>query len=414
MKKTILAVVLLFLATMSYAIDCNTTVSDDAHVFGDKTAEIISGGNELNRLGADVRVISTGLNGAGNLDIAVNNIRQNCPSWQSPNRGMKSTLLILAVAPQERKMGIYYGDSMRGAFDDQVNSIRSEAMGPHFKNAEWAEGVIAGEQRLTKSLKTFKAGTSTVNEAVDLSGLWATMKWLLFVLALGGLVWIFIALARGRRDRQTSRLRAQLSAKTAYAQAADMLNSMTEKYVTDSSFAYQQERFTNYANQLSFDPNDNSRTQVEYETMRDIYKGIVDALARISSPRNSASSIPPTTPSAVPPTHEHHKKKQPYVPPAPAPSAPVRETVVVQDNSNDFATGVVLGSLLNDRRDPEPEPERHYHRDPDPEPEKTSSSWVGGSSDYSSSSSSSSDFGGGSSDFGSSSSDSGGGGSSDF
>lgn len=90
----------LFLAGTASAQNCNAPVDDEAGVFkGDDAARVAVEGQKLIAEGADVRVVTFAH--SINLDRDVDSRMKACASWQSPDGGIKSTLVVLAVAPND-------------------------------------------------------------------------------------------------------------------------------------------------------------------------------------------------------------------------------------------------------------------------------------------------------------------------
>jgi len=394
--------VVLCLSALSVAIDCNSMVSDDANVFTGKTTDVTLAGQALVDQGADLRVISTS---SQNLDVSEHNMELGCPSWQGPNGTRKSTLIVLMVAPKERKMGMFYGAAWHHALDGSWNRIKQDYMAPYFKTGDFAGGMIASEKQLTARLLASKDEAThpatVVNEAAkptDLSGLWRVMGWLL---ALGFGVFVIVVVVielRARQRKKDAVTKAQADATAARNTATNLITQKKQVVMTVNDqriFEDINQQFVDFAGSYRGDPSQ-ELTLAQYESMRDVYNSIAAQLRALgkagwkdgvnvkmdSSPR----------PSTKKKTHKDESFKEPE------PGRSVSTSTV--DNSV-HVTPIVIGNDFGGSRET---PERI--REPEPEPEPTRS--YGGSSDYGSSDSG----GGGSSDW--SSSDSGGGGSSDF
>lgn len=165
-------------------IDCAARVIDRASVLEQPDrARIEAASQPLVNEGADVHVVTTELGDAPNLDAAVKGLIGSCPSWQSPEGAPKNTVLILAMAPTARKIGIFYGAGWARALDDHWTRIMADEMNPRFRDHDFAGGFIAAEQHLRLRIQAAEDesqhGTTIVNQqqAMDLSGVLVTVQW---------------------------------------------------------------------------------------------------------------------------------------------------------------------------------------------------------------------------------------------
>lgn len=402
MKISYLAVAILYCALPAQAQDCDQVVADQANVLQSQERDHVkAAAQKLIDQGADVRVVTVG--GTSNLDIDENNWLHRCQSWQSPNGGMKSTLIVLMVSPSSRKMGIYFGHAFDSALASHWNRIKSDYMGPHFKTGDWAGGFIAAEQQLAARVAASKdeavhpAVSTTVNQASDLSGLWTVLMWIVALGATAFGFWLIFSWRKRLRQEQQQLREAQRRAQAAKARAAELLTNMPSHPRIDAASA----EFERLNSSVRNDPYADDLVVEEYNVITAQYQKVVDMLD--SGPIGSEAS------SSV-----GHKRKHAHQPTSadvasstaanasvmggfPVPIPIIEEPIIVEEPP---------------RYTPEPEPERHHSsRRTDTDNESS-----GGSSSWSSDSGSSSSDSGGSSDFSSDSgsSDSGSGGSSDF
>src|SRR5579862_9600820 len=113
-----LLIVLILISTVAFAaVDCNKLVNDEAGVLGNNLSQVEMSAQRLNARGADTHILAINMHGQPTMDAYVADMVRACPSWQSPNKGVKSTLVVIAVAPRERKFGLYSGQAFSGAFD---------------------------------------------------------------------------------------------------------------------------------------------------------------------------------------------------------------------------------------------------------------------------------------------------------
>lgn len=416
MKKVCLAVLLLW-AVSAFA-ECDKVVADDAGVMGAGVAGVEQSAQQLINLGVDVR-IRTVLGGAL-MDQREHQYEISCSSWQSPSGGRKSTLLVLMVAPNEHKMGVYYGSAWHKALDDHWNRIKQESMAPRFHDYDWAGGFIAADNQFAARIKASQSEAltptthTTINQeqATDFSGLWTFMKWLL------GLSFLFL-LGYAAYKMMTKSNQQKADEKDAQHWAINEREDAMNRATAAGGPAL--EAYSRLAGMIKNDPTTDGLTADEYRLIGQAFQRValpVSDLGWRKSPMN------PINQAAKPKKQETHKaapveeESVPVRETIPVPPTVVRETVVERGNSGvgDFALGALVGSELS-HRDQDEERESRYDReesssrrdrDDDSSSRSKSDDGDGGSSDWRSSDSDS----GGSSDF--SSGDGGGGGSSDF
>jgi len=405
MKRLGLLFVFLLFAIPVRSQDCDQIVADYAGVLKSGDVQAIEGAaHALIDEGADVRVRTIGT--TTNLDMDEKNIERSCVSWQSPNHGRKSSLVVLLVSPLSHKMGIYYGSAFEHALADHWVRIKSDYMGPYFKAGDWAGGFLATESQLAARIKASKdeavhpAVNTTVNQATDFSGLWTVFMWLVGLGAIAAAILIFFTWWRRSKQASQESREAQRKAIAAKSLAADSIRTQVDHPNFDTASS----QFTRLEASVRNDPYAEGLGVDEYNVIASQYQTIADML----SPRRKNEW------SAAASTKGEKKKKHSNPEAASAASA---SGVAASSTANASVMGgypvpVVIPEPIiveepRRRRDPDPEPSWT----PDPEPSRSSDG--GGSSSWSSDSGSSDS--GGSSDFGGGGGDSsGGGGSSDF
>ncbi len=440
-------------------LQCDAAVQDTTMLAVSHLGQISAANDELKEQGADARVIVTSLAPGQTLDIIVADMGKKCAAWKSPNGGIKTNMLVFALAPKERKMGIFYGPGYNAALADHAARIKRDYMSPHFKGGDWAGGIIAGERQaasrikasLDESNKPVTVSNETVNQPTDFHGLWVFFWIIGFLLAVACLLVIIYRFKKNKEDTNT----AQQDAIASRSRAVDLLTDLNQevnKY-SDISVAppnikkafslidVASRQLTTLAASISGDPTTEGMGKSFYNSLKDSYERLEQKLQLAKTYIDTTDTVDDSKPAKPKDTRKANHSvysgaqegqrsatETPTPPPAPSAPAPIHETVVVKDSGNDMLTGMLIGEAIGGSRreyageprpesTPEPEPERHAsHHESDDDSSSSSSGGWGGSSSDSSSSSSSSDWGGSSSDSSSSSSDSGsfGGGSSDF
>jgi uncharacterized membrane protein YgcG len=420
MFVTLLATILLWPVAV-YAQSCST-VSDETGVLQGTINP-----DPLVDQGADVHVIAVSMaKYGGNLQNAYNAYVKNCKSWQAPNGTAKGNLIVIAVAPAERKKNIFLGDSYVHVFGskEEVDSLYSTAANPLYKKQQWADGANATIQALNLKLVAFHdqakhpVQKTTINQATDYSGLWTFFKWLLFLSALGIVVWIIWALYNRRQLTKSATDAAQQTAIRACNNATDAFSAMDKTSTLYSTFAA---KYANLSGAVKYDPTTDGLSMEAYNDIASSWQKFENDLQDVLHPSTggrSSRQYPRPTPSPSYAPRSSAPTPPPYSPQA---APPVQSTVVIHehDNSGDFTSGLIAGEILADRpryddrpvyRDPV---YREPVREPDPEPEErvssgNDSSWGSSKSDdddSSSSSGSDSSWGSGDSGGGTSSGD---------
>lgn len=395
----------LFLAGTASAQNCNAPVDDEAGVFkGDDAARVAVEGQKLIAEGADVRVVTFAH--SINLDRDVDSRMKACASWQSPDGGIKSTLVVLAVAPNDRHMGIFYGDALSSAFEQHFSRIKQDNMAPHFKAKEWADGFIATEAALASRLHASKDEAlhpaQTINEATDMSGLWSVLGWMLVIGSIIGAVAILFTWSRRRKQSvetiQASKQAAVLSKRL----LGQKLNQLRGKLAEDTALgkpgiAIRQavwddvsDDFNKLSESESMNPEQDGLSAGGYEPIRRAYQRLHE---RLDASFSSAQSQPQFQTR----TGARRSRNSSTAPTTPSPSSggsSIFAPVIITENE---------GSSRRSRSDDDDSSSRSGSSG-------SGSSFGGGSSDYGGGGGS----GGGSSDFGGGGDTGGGGGSSDF
>lgn len=431
MHNRFLVAAVMLMASVAYAQNCDVAVSDAAGVLGSGSAAVESAARELTSQGADVRVITVG-GLSGTLDQYVANTRKACSSWQSPGGGMKNNLVVFALAPFQRKFGIFYGSEWKEVLDSSAPAIKSQFMAPAFKDADWGRGLANGEVQITNRIKALNEAalhpaqntTTVTNQATDFSGFWTFLWWVLGLSVIGTAVFGTFVFYSDRAKRKQEMDDAQQEAQSTAAAVADKMAKifadLSEKKALGEdvtrrlgTLAYIQEDYSRLAGSESFNPSSDGRSVNQYKTMSLKYGDLLKQLNNLQDDgpvvRTKISDVPPPSTSR----HASSKPYRSYAPtatPTPTPAPVSTHTTTIIDNSGPGFIPIYI-------------PEERPYRQPDPEPSYTPSysssrssssdddSGCGSSSSWSSSSDSDS---GSSSSFDSGSSDSGGGSSSDF
>lgn len=439
------------LASLAHADQCSDVVRDEAHVISD-VSRVERAADSLAAMGMVVRVRTFDNIGA-DLDRAVLRQRLMCPTWQADANSWKSTMFLLAYAPNNKnQLGAYYGPAVAARFGNgKWQDILRDRFVPQIKPYEAGEtGAITAA--FTASLSEFQAlyarpstgGNTVIQQASDHSGFAHVLGWFVAALVAFGLIAIGVWFFRNRGRNQAAqaeakRVRAQcvsgileitdtdtLALLEAKAAATPLLAGKLSLFrkLGDSALS----RFSAFDDIGGFDPNRATLSADAYESNKRAYSDIITACitparsvreaieaGRVDESRTFMGGPEPQYPwtrSEAPyvpqfgPGPYPFNRPAPLAPPPPAPT-PAPTVVVQQGGDSGFLSGVVIGSILSDHH-----PEPRFYTEPPPRSngryDRDDHGDSGGSFSGSSGSSNSDSGGSFSGDSGGSSSDSGG------
>jgi len=381
-----------------------------------KTSEnerVVKAAQTVNAEGAETHVvIAEGK--IENLDVMVNQWVKECPSWQAINGGPKSTLIVAGLAPDTRKMGIYYGSQWKKALDSHSTRIRMDFMAPSFRQGEWAIGLTLGLEQIAKRLAAAKdealhpAVSTTTYAAVDYTGLWHFGYLLLILGSLGGLAWGIHYLLSRRQTSEEDTHNAQMSAIMARSSTIHLINALRDKLeetpnkIAQLRYDALMEEYSEFAASEKGNPNTDGLTKGNYEAIEEKYESFRSDIRAITASLDgvvvkAAPGPSPAPKSATIPSHSSRSPKHKTVAASGGSSAGPGYTRAAQPDyypPTQIYTPVVLPVIVDEEVVHE-----HHHEDApveyptsrqDDSPSFTSdsSSYDSSSSDSSSSSSS--------------------------
>ena len=302
---------------------CNARVVDKAGVFASGMSEVENAANELARAGADVRVWAvTTIGSAGTLDKLEKNIESQCPSWTSPGGNRKNNLVVLMVAVQDRKTGLYFGSEWNDALKPHWARINTKIMGPHFRSGDFAGGFAKGLAEIKRLVNASVApppppptpqpqqASPTVvvvekaTAPTDFTGLWTVMGWVVALGAIAFGAFVFFRLRKHTEQRRAAQQRALLARQGAASRIielppqVDLANALVEALAKKVSvddvdslwkkIADAQKRIASAtakyedAGHMAGDPERPRLSEDEYGTIEETYKQILAPLQEAS------------------------------------------------------------------------------------------------------------------------------------
>lgn len=123
---------------------CSTVVLDEAGLLGDERSVVETAARALGQLGAEVRVRALERVAGGDIDGWMRAEERRCPGWLGVGGLRRANLLVVAVATEDRKTGLWYGEQWRSALDGRWQALQVDFMNPLFKQGEFGAGLAAG------------------------------------------------------------------------------------------------------------------------------------------------------------------------------------------------------------------------------------------------------------------------------
>jgi uncharacterized membrane protein YgcG len=297
----VLGLILLHPATGSAQGTDTITLIDAANLFENQLEEVERAADELQALGADVRIrtILTYSN-AGSLDEYELQLEKINPSWTSQDGNIKSNLIIFLVSLQERETGLYFGNDWKSLLRSRWESIVEDIVNPRFSDGDFAGGTVKGLEEIQRLIRKSQQ-TPEGNQPSTSTQWWIVPVAVLVIIGLITGVIIFIYLRNTRAKVAVARQKAILAKQGAAAGINELLevikmleikvNVTAAKITTAEAEPLQQgvmkaknlvdrssEAYSNLAHSAG-DPENPKIKEVELGTIEAEYKKILDDLS---------------------------------------------------------------------------------------------------------------------------------------
>lgn len=297
-------------AMPAFADKCKDPIVDEVSALSSGDLERVERARTaLTASGADVRVqviSSFHRTPSGEMNKSIEAYKDQmlgkCRSWQAADGGMKNNLVLVIVAPKQKRTYVGAGSQWDRTLSQDRKSQIVNTMNARFRDGKVGDGIVAGLAHMTDlaSVKPSQENRPvTINQAGDYSGISSFLKWALFLAALGAIVlgglWFYRQHERRRtaqRNAQTERGRctqslnnheepmAVLDAKVKQAALGDdwkahlndLMDQTRERYRVASSEFGAINRGTN-------NPDTPRLSVEEYEGMRGRYKLVAEKFA---------------------------------------------------------------------------------------------------------------------------------------
>ena len=441
MKNILSVVVFASLASvpvLAQLTNCTAPITDNAHVLtSSDVASLSTVISNLKSDGADVHLITD--ESSTPIENYAPSMARSCRNWQNQAGGVKNNLIVLVNYPRQKKINLVSGSEYNSVLNQRVrDDIKGNFIVPRLKSGAFGAGYLAGLEQVELHLasRTVAAASGSgvpvvidhsVHAATDYSGFFSFLKWSLFLLFLGGIVFLIIKWVHA----QSSRKVAQLNATASRNEVTDTINRLSAKLAEQSALGIAvtkaqgeldliSEHVSAVASNLTNDPTDNKLSKEAYESIDETYTKILAQLHAISTFGDKADATRLANKLKSDKKDAKHAKvalagdtyhiaeeptyREPVFSSSSSYSAvataPVNTTTIIhEDHSNDLLTGVLVGEALSRPsyaepvyRDPSPS---YSHESSDSFSSDSSSSYDSGSNDsFSSDSSSSYDSGG--------------------
>lgn len=213
------------------AQDCDQVVIDETgRLSQSDLAKVMTAAQDLTNKGADVRVrVVSGFHGHGNIDQLEQATIQGCSSLQAPDGGRKNNLVMVFVAPSQRKSGIFFGGQWTSRLKYRYMDIQTDEMNPRFRDGDLAGGIVAGLNAIGEIIATPIAATPTAapitvnTKPVDLSGLWVFLGWALAIIAFFIILYCIRKIVKETGERRDASRAAQQKAKAAQGSCSSLI-----------------------------------------------------------------------------------------------------------------------------------------------------------------------------------------------
>jgi hypothetical protein len=134
------------------AAACDEVVIDDAHVLADPAAVAAAAGQVSDTTGALVRVRVVASLDGHDAETHRRLMEEGCPSWSTDGH-RDARLLLVMVAPTERKTTVAYGSSWTDRLLSGVGALQRDHMDAHFKAGDFDAGLTDGLAALGERLR---------------------------------------------------------------------------------------------------------------------------------------------------------------------------------------------------------------------------------------------------------------------
>jgi uncharacterized membrane protein YgcG len=201
------------------------TVIDDAGLFGNNIDNVEAAAAKLEDLGADVRIRTIETYGnTGNLDLYEEQLEQQSPSWQGQDGERKNNLIVIIIALEEQKTGLYYGSYWGNLLEDRWPDV-IDNMNFFFPGGDYADGVIVGLEDIQNLILQGSQTTTTSSASSSSSNGWIAPLVIILILCIVPGSFMLNTYRKNRNRQQAARQKAVLAKQG----AASGINELTEK-----------------------------------------------------------------------------------------------------------------------------------------------------------------------------------------
>ncbi|MEO1061257.1 MAG: hypothetical protein AAFZ07_07545 [Actinomycetota bacterium] len=170
-------------------------------------AELEAAAEDLRSLGPEPRIRAVE-DAGGNADLWASDEAERCTSWQGPEGGFRTNLVVVMVS-LDRQSGVFFGDQWADELTEPQPEIRS-SMSPFFQDGDFTGGLLAGIDGVTEAITDPAPVAAPSDGGGDDGGSNAGLAW-----AVVGLAGVAAAgfggneVVKRRRRRRDSELAAE-------------------------------------------------------------------------------------------------------------------------------------------------------------------------------------------------------------
>lgn len=177
MKKILFLILFSLVAIYNLNAQClDETITDEVGLLISSKNDFQTLVNKLQNESVDLK-LAVFKDVENNMDLYVDRIAKKCSNLQNPSGEYKNNLIILAICPSQRKLGLYYGHQWDSKLDKKWPSIQRE-MKPALRDQRWNDAFVYGLKAIDRELNY----VPEPSKPIDFTPFLAFLKWLVIVL----------------------------------------------------------------------------------------------------------------------------------------------------------------------------------------------------------------------------------------
>lgn len=217
---------------------CDQTIVD-SQGYIKNVGLVTEAADELGGQGAEVRIRVIGnIAGGTSLDTYVAKLRNNtCTSWQQNDGDLRSNLVVMYVATDDRQVGLYMGGQWEKELKREWPRILADMkpkLGGGLQNGDLSLAFASGLRDIASTIKATYAPSAPTQpvviqtEPTDYSGLWNVLFLLVGAVILAAVVYFILGVLREHQRLRRETEQAQHEAQTVRGQCTALLSEISD------------------------------------------------------------------------------------------------------------------------------------------------------------------------------------------